>query len=183
MDLFTKSMWLVAKLASSWSSIRSTIGLSLQLLYAASVGKTLTGLLFREASPSSILAWEEVSIGGAGISTLWDRDMSASAAAAFPKAECSDLQLESSAMPCFSKSSTSAIRLILGFQGVLGVVAAGIACALPSGRVVHSGSSGESRGMSILICGCLPVVTLELLCSGSGKSMVTSWSPPFKPTR
>ena len=85
-------------------------------------------------------------------------------------------------MPHFSKSSTSAIRLILGFQGVLGVVAVGIACAPSSGRVVHSGSSGESTGMSILRCGCSSVVMLEPLCSGSGKSMVTGWSSPFKPT-
>ena len=58
-------------------------------------------------------------------------------------------------MPHFSKSSTSAVRLILGFQGVLGVVAVGIACTPPSGRVVHSGSSGKSMGMSILKWGVL----------------------------
>ena len=111
------------------------------------------GLLSREASPSSTLAWEEVSIGGAGTSALWDKDMTASAAAAFSVVECSDLQLELSAMPHFSKPLTSAIRLILGFQVVLGVVvvAAGILCALPSGRVVCPGSSGESRGRSILV--------------------------------
>ena len=121
-------------------------------------------------------------IGGAGTSTLWDRDMTASTAAAFSKAKCSVSQLEFSAMPHFSKSSTLAIRLILGFQGVLGVVANGIACTLPSGGVVHSGSLGEGRGMSILLCGCSLVVMLEPLCSGSGRVMVTSWSPPFKPT-
>ena len=86
-------------------------------------------------------------------------------------------------MPCFSKSLTSAVRLILGFQGVLGVVADGIACTQPSGRVLHSGSSGKSRRMSILMCGCLLVVMLELICSGSGRVMVTGWLPPFKPTR
>ena len=85
-------------------------------------------------------------------------------------------------MPQFSKSLTSAVRLILGFQGVLGVVAARIACTLPSGGVVCSGSSGVGKGMSILICGCLSVVMLEPLCSGSGKLMVTGWSLPFKPT-
>ena len=72
--------------------------------------------------------------------------------------------------------------MILSFQGVLGVVAARVACALPSGRVVHSGSSGVGKGMSILIYGYSSVVMLELLCSSSGKSMVTDWSPPFKPT-
>ena len=110
-------------------------------------------------------------------------DMTVSAAAAFSEVECSVLWLESSAMPHFSKSLTSAVRLILGFQGVLSVVDDGIVCALPSGRVVHSGSSVESRGMSILMCGCSSIVMLELLCSGSGRVMVTGWSPLFKPTR
>ena len=109
-------------------------------------------------------------------------DMTASAAAAFSKAECLVSWLESSAMPHFSKSLTSAVRLILGFQGVLGVVANGIACTLPSGRVVHSDSLGESRVMSILMCRCSLVVMLEPLCSSSGRVMVTSWSLQFKPT-
>ena len=55
-DLFTESMWLVARLASILRSVRSTIGLPLWLLYAAKVRETLTGLLSREASPSSRLA-------------------------------------------------------------------------------------------------------------------------------
>ena len=101
--------------------------------------------------------------------------MTASAVATFPVVECSDSQLESSAIARVSKSLTSVTRLILGFQGALGGVAAGIACTLPSGRVVHSGSSGGSRGISILMCGCLSVVMLELLCSSSGKVMVTGW--------
>ena len=123
-----------------------------------------------------------MSIGGAGTSALWDRDMTASTASAFSKAECLVSQLESSAMPCFSKSLTLAVRMILGFQGVLGVVANGIACTPPSGRVVPSGYSGESRGMSILMCGCSLVVMLEPLCSSSGRVRVTGWLPPFKPS-
>ena len=120
----------------------STDGLALQLLYVAAMGETLTGLLLREASPSSILPWEEVSTSGVGASDLWDGDMTASAVAAFPVAECSDSWLESSAIAQVSKSWTSVARLILGFKGVLGEVAAGTVCALPSGRVVHSVSSG-----------------------------------------
>ena len=49
-------------------------------------------------------------------------------------------------MLCFSKASTSALRVNLGFQGVLDVVIAGIGCALPNGRVVCSCSSGETFG-------------------------------------
>ena len=73
--------------------------------------------------------------------------------------------------------------VILGFQGALGIVAAGVVCALPSGRVVHSGSSGVGKEMLIHRCGCSSVVMLEPLCSSSGKSMVTGWSLPFKPIR
>ena len=58
-------------------------------------------------------------------------------------AECSDSAVVIfHHAPWFSKSLTSAARLILGFQGVLGIVAARIACTLPSGGVVCSGSSG-----------------------------------------
>ena len=72
--------------------------------------------------------------------------------------------------------------MILGFQEVLDVVAARVAWALPSGRVVHSGSTGVGKGMSILRYECSLVVMLEPLCSGSGKAMVTGWLPLFKPT-
>ena len=63
------------------------------------------------------------------------------------------------------------------------MVSAGVAGTPHSGRVVHSGSSVVGKGMSICRWGCLSVVMLELLCSSSGKSMMTSWSLPFKPTR
>ena len=52
-------------------------------------------------------------------------------------------------MPWLIKLLTSAIRVILGFQRVLGVLSIGVACTLPSSRVVHSGSSGVGKGMSI----------------------------------
>ena len=48
------------------------------------MGETLAGLLSREASPSSILAWEEVSTGRGGASDLWDGDGTASTIVAFP---------------------------------------------------------------------------------------------------
>ena len=58
----------------------------------------------------------------------------------------------------------------------------GVAGTPSSGGVVHSGSSGVGKGMSICKWGCLSVVMLELLCSSSGKLMVTDWLHPFKPT-
>ena len=162
--------------------MRSTDGLALQLLYAVVMGEMLAGLLLTEASPSSILAWVEVLTGRGGASDLWDGDMAASAVAAFPMVECSDSWLDSSAIAQATRSLTSVAMLILGFKGVLGEVAVGIVCTLPSGRVVHSGSSEGSRGILILMCGCSFVVMLASLCSSSGKGMATGWSFPFKPT-
>ena len=118
-DLFTWSMWSAATLASVWSSVGSTDGLALWLLYAAAMGETLAGLLSREASPSSILAWEEVSTGRGGASDLWDGDMTASAVVAFPMAECSDSQLDWSAITWVNRSLTSVAMLILGFKGLV----------------------------------------------------------------
>ena len=85
-------------------------------------------------------------------------------------------------MPRSSKSLTSAIRVTLGFPGVLGVMSVGVACALPKGRVVHSGSSGVGKEMLIHRWGCSPEVTLEPLYSSSGRLMMTSWSLLFRPT-
>ena len=78
-------------------------------------GRNIDRVTPQGSLPSSILAWEEVLIGEAGASDLWDRDMTASAVAAFPVVECSDLQLELPAIAQISKSSTSVARLILGF--------------------------------------------------------------------
>ena len=61
------------------------------------------------------------------------------------------------------------------------MLSTGVACAPPSGGVRCSGSSRVDKGMSVCKRGCSSVVMLELLCSGSGKSMVTDWLHPFKP--
>ena len=76
----------------------STDGLALLLLYVAAMGETLAGIPLREASPSSILAWEEVSTGRGGASDLWDGDVTASTVAAFTTGECSNSWLDSSAI-------------------------------------------------------------------------------------
>ena len=96
-------------------------------------------------------------------------------------AECSGSWLQLSTMPQLIRSLTSAVRVTLGFQRVLGMLSIGVPGALPGG-VVHFGSSGVGKGMLICKWGCSSVVTLEPLSSSSGKSMVTNWSPPFKPT-
>ena len=99
-----------------------------------------------------------------------------------PYGGCSDSWLDSSAIAQVSRSLTSVAMLILGFKGVLGELTAGIACALPSGRIVCSDTSGESGGILILMYGCSFVVMLAQLCSSSGKVMVTGSLLPFKPT-
>ena len=62
------------------------------------------------------------------------------------------------------------------------MVSTGVVGIPPSGRVVHSGCSAVGKGMSICRWGCLSVVMLEPLCSGSSKSVMTDWLLPFKPT-
>ena len=95
----------------------STDGLALLLLYMAAMGETLVGILSREASTSSIIAWEEVLTSREGASDLWDGDVTASTVAAFPTGECSDSWLDSSAIIWVSRLSTSVAMLILGFGG------------------------------------------------------------------
>ena len=179
---FTLSMWLVAKLASVWSSVRSTDGLPLQLLYVAVVGETLAWLLLREASPPPYLLGKKCQLAGMEpltcgmgmrlllllLPSLWG---------------CSNSWLDSSAITQTSRSSTSAAMLILGFKGVLGELVAGMVCTLPSGGVVHSSSSRGSRGILILMYGCSLVIMLAPLCSNSGKVMVIGSSFPFRPSR
>ena len=82
------------------------------------MGEMLAGIPLREASTSSILAWEEVLTGRGGASDLWDGDVTASTVVAFPIGECSDSWLDSSAIAWVSRSLTSVAMLILGFGGV-----------------------------------------------------------------
>ena len=96
--------------------------------------------------------------------------------------ECSDLQLDLSAIACIRRSLTSAAMLTLGFGGVLGELASRMVCTLSTGEVVCSGSSRGGGGISILMYRCSFVVMLALLCSGSGKVVVNGLSFPFRPT-
>ena len=100
----------------------------------------------------------------------------------FPMGECSDLWLDMSVIAWVRRSSTSAAMLTLGFGGVLGELAAGMVCTSPTGKAVHSGSSRGGEGILILMYRCSFMVMLALLCSGSGRVVVTGSSSPFKPT-
>ena len=146
------------------------------------MGEMLAGRPSKEAFTSSILAWEEVSTGRGGASDLWGGDMTASTVAAFPMGECSDSWLDSSAITWVRRSLTSAAMLTLCFWGVGGKLAAEMVCTLSTSKVVHSGSSLGGGGILILMYGFSFVVMLALLCSSSGKVVVTSLLFPFRPT-
>ena len=77
--------------------------------------------------------------------------MTASTVATFPMGECSDSWLDVSAIAWVRRSLTSATMLTLGFEGVLGELAAGMVCASSTGKAVHSGSSRGGGGISILM--------------------------------
>ena len=92
--------------------------LALLLLQAMAIGEMLAGRPSREASASSILAWEEVLTGRGEASDLQGGDMTASTVAAFPMGECSNSWLDSSTIAQVRRSLTSAAMLTLGFGGV-----------------------------------------------------------------
>ena len=108
--------------------------------------------------------------------------MTASTVTTFPMGECSDLQLDVSAITQVRRSWTSASMLTLGFGGVLGELAAGMVCALSTGEAVHSGSSRGGGEILILMYRCLFVVMLAPLCRDSGRVVVTGLPSLFKPT-
>ena len=108
--------------------------------------------------------------------------MTASTVMTFPMGECSDLWLDVSAIAWVRRSLTSTAMLTLGFGGVMGELAAGMVCTSSTGKTVHSGSPRGGGGILILMYGCSFVVMLALLCSGSGRVVVTGLPSPFKPT-
>ena len=111
------SMWSAARLALAQSSVGSTDGMALLLLQAVVIGEMLAGRHLREASTSSILAWEEVSTGGGEASDLWDGSVTASTVTTFPVGECSNLQLDSPAIAWVRRLLTSVAMLIHGLGG------------------------------------------------------------------
>ena len=68
----------------------------------------------REPSASSTLAWEDVLAGGVVTSDLWGGDMVAVTVAVFSGEDCSDSQLDVSAIARFRRLSTSVAMLHLG---------------------------------------------------------------------
>ena len=60
----------------------------------AAIREMLAGISSREASPSSMLAWDEVSAGGSRPSGLCGRDMRTTAVVSLLGGDCWDSQLD-----------------------------------------------------------------------------------------
>ena len=133
-------MLLMALLALAWSSDRSTRGLALLLLYAASIGGRLAGMPSTEASPSLMLAWDDVSIGGTVTSNFWGGDVVATDMVIFSKQDCSDSWLDNLATPCSRSQLTSAVILPSGLGGDLLGLVVGSKWILLMGRSLASDS-------------------------------------------
>ena len=84
-------------------------------------------------------------------SDLWGGNVTASTVMAFPMGECSNSWLDSSAIACVRRSSTSVAMLILGFGFFLGELVAVIVFASSTGKVVCPCSSSGGGGMLILM--------------------------------
>ena len=85
-----------ALLALVWSSTKSTRGLMLPLPEPAAMGEMLLGTSPREASPSLILAWDEVSAGWGRSSGFHGGDVKITAVVGLLGDECWDSQLDAS---------------------------------------------------------------------------------------
>ena len=71
-----------------WSSAKSIEVLVLLLPEMAAIGEMLVGVSSREASPLSMLAWDEVSAGGSRPSGLGGRDVRTTAVVALLGGNC-----------------------------------------------------------------------------------------------
>ena len=143
-------MWSEARLVLAQSSVGYTDGLVLLLLQVVAIGEMLAGRHLREASTSSILAWEEVSTGRGEASDLWGWNVTASAVMAFPVGECSNSWLDFPAITQVRRLSTSVAMLILGLGG-WGELVVAIVFTSSTGKVGCPSSSSGGGGMLILM--------------------------------
>ena len=108
---------LMVLLASAQSSDGSTGGLTFPLLYAAAIGEMLVGTSSREASASSMVAWDDVSTGGSEAPDFWGGDIVTAAVVIFLREECLDSQLDASIIAQSRRSLTSTVKLPSNFGG------------------------------------------------------------------
>ena len=128
-------------LALAWSSDGSTRGLTLLLLYAVAMGEMLVGMPSREASSSSTLDLDDVSMGGSETSDFWGGDVVTTAVVIFSREECLDSQLDASIIAQSRRSLTSAVVLPSNFGGDLCGLVIWMMEASPIGGALVSDSS------------------------------------------
>ena len=78
------------------SSVKSIEALVLSLPEMAAIGEMLAGIPSREASPSSMLAWDEASASGSRPSGLHSREVRTTAVVSLLGDDCWDSQLDTS---------------------------------------------------------------------------------------
>ena len=100
-----------ALLALAWGSAKSIKGLTLLLLETAAIGEMLVGISSREASPSSMLAWDEVSAGGGRPPCFHGGDVRATVVVGLLGDDCWDRQLDASSAAWDRRLLTSTVIL------------------------------------------------------------------------
>ena len=121
----------------------------LSLLEMAAIGEMLAEISSREASPSSMLAWDEVSAGGSRPSGLHGRDMRTTAVVSLLEGDCWDSQLDTSNTAWDRRLLTSIVILPSGLRGDLGGLVTRTVGMSLRGSIFLSGSSMGGKGMSI----------------------------------
>ena len=111
------------------------------MLYAAAMGEMLAGIPSREASASSMLAWDDVSMGGSETSDFQGGDVVTAAVVIFSREDCSDSQLDASIIAQSRRSLTSAVILPSNFRGDLHGLVVWMMEASPIGSALVSDSS------------------------------------------
>ena len=107
-----------ALLALVQSSTRSTKGLTLLLLETTAIGEMLVGMSSREASASSMLAWDEVSTAWSGPSGFWGGVMRTTAVVGLLGDDCLDSQLDTSSTAQDRRLLTSHSHTAFQFWGI-----------------------------------------------------------------
>ena len=109
----------------------------------------LAGISSREASPSSMLAWDEVLAGGGRPSVFHGGDIRTTAVVGLLGDDCWDLQLDTSNTAWDRRLLTSIVILPLDLGGDLGGLVIKMVGMSSKGGILWSGSSIGGEGISI----------------------------------
>ena len=115
----------------------------------AAIGEMLAGISSGEASPSSMLAWDEVLAVGSRPSGLCSRDVSTIAVVVLLGGVCWDSQLDTSNTAWDRRLLTSIVILPLGLRGDLGGLVTRTVGMSSRGGIFLSGSFMGGKGISI----------------------------------